>query len=121
MRATVGLIAVIEGGFFLAARDYSPLRNWSLGLIAFVSGASLLIGILTPFASAIVGLGSTGIAFSWIPTPVPNLFDAKLTAVLAAVMAVAIIFLGPGAFSLDSRWFGRREIFIPPISRAPKS
>lgn len=112
---------MIEGGFFLASRDHSTIRNWSLGLLAFGSGAALLIGILTPYASAIVGLGSAGFTVSWIPTPIPNLFDAKLTAALVLVMAVAIIFLGPGAFSLDSRWFGRREIFIPPISRPPKS
>jgi hypothetical protein len=29
-------------------------------------------------------------------------------------MLVTIIGLGPGAFSLDARMFGRREIIIPP-------
>jgi hypothetical protein len=32
---------------------------------------------------------------------------------LSAVMAIAVVCLGAGAFSLDSRLFGRREIIIP--------
>jgi hypothetical protein len=32
---------------------------------------------------------------------------------LCAAIAVAVIFLGPGALSLDARLFGRREIIIP--------
>ena len=52
------------------------------------------------------------------PVPVPNLFDEKLSAILAAIIAVAIVFLGPGAFSLDARLFGRREIIIPPRVRS---
>jgi hypothetical protein len=36
-------------------------------------------------------------------------------------MTIAIVFLGPGAFSLDAYLFGRRELIIPPSSRPPKS
>jgi len=32
---------------------------------------------------------------------------------LAMVIAIGLICLGPGAFSLDARLFGRREITIP--------
>jgi hypothetical protein len=41
------------------------------------------------------------------------LFDAKLPIILAASMLVAIMLLGPGAFSIDARMYGRREIIIP--------
>lgn len=30
-----------------------------------------------------------------------------------AIICVALVLLGPGAFSLDARLFGRREIIIP--------
>jgi hypothetical protein len=56
-----------------------------------------------------------------LPPPTPNLFDARLSAILAAIMAAAIVFLGPGAFSLDARMFGRREIIIPQAPRRPES
>jgi uncharacterized membrane protein YphA (DoxX/SURF4 family) len=48
-----------------------------------------------------------------------ELFEAKLTTALATVIVVALVCLGPGAFSLDARLFGRREIIIP--SSSPKS
>jgi hypothetical protein len=35
------------------------------------------------------------------------------------VLATAIALLGPGAFSIDSRLFGRREILIPHATREP--
>ena len=85
------------------------------------AGASLLVGLLTPVAGVIVGLGALTIGFSILPAPTPNLFDARLSAILAAIMTVAIVFLGPGAFSLDALLFGRREIIIPQAPRRPES
>lgn len=75
-----------------------------------------MIGFLTPLAATLVALGVLGVAFSWVPAPTSNLFDTKLPAVLAAVISLAILFLGPGALSLDARLFGRREIIIPHVS-----
>ena len=42
-------------------------------------------------------------------------FDARLSLILLMAMTVAIFLLGPGAYSLDARLFGRREIIIPPL------
>jgi uncharacterized membrane protein YphA (DoxX/SURF4 family) len=91
---------------------------WLGGLAALAAGAALLIGVFTPIVGILVSLGVLGIGFSILPAPVPNLFDAKLSMGLTAIMAAAIAFLGPGAFSLDARLFGRREIIIPPRSRS---
>ena len=114
------MTAVVQGGFYLAGRNTSTFGIWIAGLLAVASGASLLIGSLTPVAGALVGLGSAGIALSWFPAPVPNLLDSRQAAIFVVIMAAAIVFLGPGAFSLDSYLFGRREIVIPPASRSPK-
>ena len=84
-----------------------------------MAGAALLIGILTPVAGVLFGLEALGVGFSILPAPSPNLFDAKLSLVFAAIMTVAIVLLGPGAFSLDARLFGRREIIIPQGPRRP--
>jgi hypothetical protein len=36
-------------------------------------------------------------------------------------MALAVALIGPGAYSLDARLFGRREIIIPRASRPDAS
>jgi len=38
-----------------------------------------------------------------------------------AVMSAAIFMLGPGAFSVDARMFGRRKIIIPPASTSQRA
>jgi uncharacterized membrane protein YphA (DoxX/SURF4 family) len=38
---------------------------------------------------------------------------STLAAFNMAAISAALILLGPGAFSLDARLFGRREIIIP--------
>jgi hypothetical protein len=37
------------------------------------------------------------------------------------IPAITVALLGPGAFSLDARMFGRREILVPHTSRSAKS
>jgi hypothetical protein len=39
--------------------------------------------------------------------------DSKAAIIDVIAITTAIAFLGPGAFSLDARLFGRRVIFIP--------
>jgi len=121
LRATVGIAAAVQGGIYLTESGDQTLRTWAFGLPTVVSGASLLIGFLTPVAAVLAGLGSVGIAFWWFPAPTPNFLDARLATFFVTITAVAIVFLGPGAFSLDCYLFGRRETIIPPTSRSPKS
>jgi uncharacterized membrane protein YphA (DoxX/SURF4 family) len=111
LRATVGITAVAQGGVYLADRNSSTFGMWAVSLLTVASGVSLLIGFLTPVACALTALGG---ALSWMQAPNPILFDVRLAAFFVVIMAAAIGFLGPGAFSLDSHLFGRREIVIPP-------
>jgi len=84
-----------------------------MALILVMSGAALVIGFLTPFASILAGLCVAGAGTSWLPKAPRGFFDSWLTA-LEVITAVAIVLLGPGAFSVDGYLFGRREIVIPP-------
>ncbi len=119
LRAAIGLVAIIQGVFYLTADAHSALEMW-LGLLGIAAGAALLAGFLTPVAGVVVALGALGAALSVLPAPAPNLLDAKLSLIFAAIITVAIVFLGPGAFSMDARLFGRREIIIPPSTRRPQ-
>ena len=86
-----------------------------------LGGLGVLAGTLTPLASLLVIVGGIGYALSWIPAPTPNILESKLVLANLIAIAAAILFLGPGAFSLDARLFGRREIFIPNPQHSPKS
>jgi uncharacterized membrane protein YphA (DoxX/SURF4 family) len=117
LRGAIGIVGLLQGAFYLAGRAASTPGTWLGGLVGLLAGAALLIGALTPIAGIVGSLGAIGVGFSILTAPTPNLFDQKLTAVLVAIIAAAIVFLGPGAFSLDARLFGRREIIIPPRTR----
>ena len=81
--------------------------------VAIASGIALLLGYLTPVAATLAALTSLVAGLAW-PLPLSLDPDAtRLTSVLLMVIAVALVCLGPGAFSLDARNYGRREIIIP--------
>ena len=84
-----------------------------------VSGATLIVGYLTPLASLLTALCIFVNVCSWVPTHLLASLGARLMAAVMVLIAVAIALLGPGAFSLDGYLFGRREIVIPP--RTPES
>jgi uncharacterized membrane protein YphA (DoxX/SURF4 family) len=113
-------VGVVQGVVYLSDHNNLNLEIWFAGILAVASGVLLLIGFLTPAASALMALAVMGIALSWFPPPAPHLFDAPLPAVLVMVIAAAVALLGPGALSLDCRLFGRREIIIPQAVRPPK-
>jgi uncharacterized membrane protein YphA (DoxX/SURF4 family) len=120
LRAAIGITAIIQGGLYFADSGIPTLGTVAVGLGAIASGTLLLIGLLTPVAGSLMGLGTLGIALAWLPAATENLFATKLPSVFAVIMSTALVFLGPGAFSIDARLFGRREIIIPPVSRSPK-
>jgi uncharacterized membrane protein YphA (DoxX/SURF4 family) len=119
LRAALGVTAAIQAGAYIGHNNPTP-ATWAIGLLAIASGSSLLIGFLTPVASVLVGLVAIFVAMSSFPLTAPNLLDAALPTVFLVVVAAAVVFLGPGALSLDARRFGRREIIIPRIAPSPK-
>ena len=114
LRAVVGATAAIQGTYYLANGDNPAILTLIVAMLMVVGGASLVMGLLTPLAGVVTGLGAAGITLGWFPPPNPNLFEAKLSTVLVVVVAAAVVLLGPGSISLDARIFGRREIIIPP-------
>ena len=68
----------------------------------------MLVGLMTPLVALLVAVGGIGVA----------LFGDSEAATYVIGLSIAIALLGPGAFSLDARMFGRREITIPSCSGA---
>ena len=96
------------------------LALWCLAAVMLTSGAFLLAGLMTPLVAAIVAAVGVGIALSVIPSPSQTVLDGYLGIVNLIVLSIAIVLLGPGAFSLDARMFGRREIPIPSSRDVPR-
>jgi putative oxidoreductase len=86
-----------------------PLTIVVLQIIGAGTGILLLVGLWTPVAGTLAAVLNVWIAFSrffshsgdpWIPI---------VQAVLGAVLAM----VGPGAWSIDARLFGRKRIDMP--------
>jgi uncharacterized membrane protein YphA (DoxX/SURF4 family) len=96
------------------------IATLAAALLAIVSGASLLIGFVTPGAAAVAGLSLAFLAISSFPAPATVLLD-RAGALCVAAVAGAVALLGPGALSLDARLFGRRELVFPHDSHQTRS
>ena len=112
LRALVGCSVIAQGIGYVQAANQS-LVALGLAIVTFAGGAFLLAGLMTPLIAILVAADGIGIALSWIPSPSDSLFDSYLAIINLIVLSITIALLGPGAFSLDARMFGRREITIP--------
>ena len=118
LRAAVGASAMVQGGASLAQADGPAPGMWVVGALTVAGGAALLVGFLTPGTGALV---CVSIAMFWFPTTAPRVFLDGIAAALVAADAAAIALLGPGAYSVDARLFGRREIVIRPETHPRES
>jgi uncharacterized membrane protein YphA (DoxX/SURF4 family) len=84
-----------------------------VGAIAVLVGLFLFLGFLTPYCAA-------ASCFMELAILVPGHSTNKLQLVISALTAAASAVLGPGAYSIDARLFGRRLIKIPPGRNSPK-
>jgi len=92
-------------------RSAAMTWTWGAGLLAMASGACLVAGFLTPAAALAAAVASIGVGLSLLPPPSEVL--GAPASLLVATMAATVVLLGPGAYSIDSRLFGRREVVIP--------
>ena len=92
------LRAVVAGILVVQAMAVS---GWLIKVLILAGATLLLLGFVTPIVAVVTGLIGLAVAF-WN-------FEHLELVVLTGVIAL----LGPGAFSIDARLFGRREVFIP--------
>lgn len=114
LRAAIGVTAILHGVTALSGNLHQSAAAWVPALLSTVSGVSLLAGFLTPIGGVMILFGAMGTAFT-------DHVESRPLSMLIAVLAAAVILLGPGAWSFDARLFGRREIIIHRASHLPRS
>jgi uncharacterized membrane protein YphA (DoxX/SURF4 family) len=100
----VGLPLVYWGIADLAARNLTAMAD----LAAAVAGILVISGLFTPVAGAIIVLVQASMAFS---PAFAHDGERSIRLFLAAVSA-SVAMLGPGAWSMDARRFGRKVFEI---------
>jgi putative oxidoreductase len=77
-------------------------------LFAAAGGIFLLAGMWTPVVGALIAIDQLWIAFSVHASP----RDGQWIHLLLALLTAAVAMLGPGAWSIDARRFGRQRFDI---------
>lgn len=120
MRLVVAVQSIASGIFTLFESQAQP-SNWVLVSFQILVGGALLLGLLTPLAGAAAAALHLYAAASYLLAQGLGAFWQAIPSLHLCAASIALVLLGPGAFSLDARLFGRREIIIPQSLRPPSS
>jgi putative oxidoreductase len=103
LRAVAAISLVQQGtaGLLTAA----PPALAAMQLAASGAVALLLVGLWTPVSGVLMALAELCLAFSHPTDPWIH--------ILLGALGFALAMLGPGAWSVDARLFGRKRIQIP--------
>ncbi|KAA6465187.1 hypothetical protein DYQ86_04360 [Acidobacteria bacterium AB60] len=115
LRLTLALDAIFRGAMLISGEGSSAL----VGVIELALGVTLAVGFLTPFVGSMAAIGYLIESVREITANSPHQATTVLIAVNLNLLSISVALLGPGAYSLDARLFGRREIIIPENRRPP--
>jgi putative oxidoreductase len=106
----VALICLGIGGVLGGRSQPSTLIR---DLIEAAGSIFLLVGLWTPVAGALIALDELWIALSLYSSPP----DGHWIHIFLAVLTAGVAMLGPGAWSIDARLFGRQRFTMPDRTR----
>jgi len=112
LRCTVGGAASSQAGLFIATDHGAASIGLVVAVVAFVTGLALIIGLMTPIASLLLGAAGVLLAVDQSVAGHQLLFESGMARLEFIVMSAALVSLGPGALSVDARLYGRREVEV---------
>jgi uncharacterized membrane protein YphA (DoxX/SURF4 family) len=104
LRLGVGIALIYLGISPLFGAFGAPItvaQDW----IEAAGGIFLLAGLWTPMVGALIALDELWTAFSLNPSHP----ESRLIHIFLAVLTAGVAMLGPGAWSIDARLFGRKR------------
>jgi putative oxidoreductase len=115
LRLGVGIALIYIGVSRLFGAPEEPITIAG-DLIEAAGGVFLLAGLWTPIVGALIALDELWIAFS-LDASHP---DMRLIHIFLAVLTAGVAMLGPGAWSIDARLFGRKRFRMAARNRGSK-
>ena len=115
-RRACGVFFIVRGIAYFGEKHGFAFLQSVVGLLMIAVAALLLIGFLTRLAALAGALIDLASMLPWLSSPNLDIPQVRMTTLLLVVIALALACPGPGAFSIDGRLFGHREIVIPPSS-----
>jgi uncharacterized membrane protein YphA (DoxX/SURF4 family) len=103
LRASVAIALLVE-----TYGQREALPAWTQ-VAAILISLALSVGYLTPIVAAAALVFHALIGFA-----LDGDLNGAAVAIVLSLDALALSLLGPGAYSLDSRRFGRRLVVLPP-------
>jgi len=74
-------------------------------MVGAAAGILLVVGFWTPIAGSLIAVLEVWMAFSNLGNP--------LISIMLATFGFSLAAIGPGAWSIDARLFGRKHIHAP--------
>ena len=89
---------------FAHAREPSSSALILPHVIGAGAGILLLLGLWTPISGALIALVEMWVAYAGAHAGIP---------IMLATFGITLAMIGPGAWSIDARLFGRKHLEIP--------
>lgn len=117
LRVAVGSAAALGGSAGLSATTSLISEAGLINGVTAIAGVCLLLGLLTPIMSVLAFIGYEVVTRLPQNSSAGHALSPWLEVLLALMVAFGIALVGPGAYSLDARLFGRRRVIIPRVPR----
>jgi hypothetical protein len=102
LRVSISVALVVDG-----TERWALVTSWWGLMLILLPAMLLILGFLTPYACATSCLVQAGVVI------LAGGHD-KFHLLLAILNTGAVALLGPGAYSIDAHFFGRRLLTVPP-------
>ena len=110
LRLAVGGIASLHASLIMATTQGAASGDLLIAALVIIIALALIVGFITPIASALLTIGGMLVMLDPDIARKLPMFEAWTARAEFIVLSAALICLGPGAFSLDARLYGRREV-----------